>query len=149
MDKKTFREQGYELYPKKNTESILALIISVIALYEFAERFNLYQSAVFYLIIALLIVIYFLVTAVRRVGTLAKEHNSLLSSYRELEDNRDTLSKMIDQKNNKIDHLNNRIPTLQAQTKLLLMLMYAEQKPKKNDLVESLGIDYEEDNNGD
>lgn len=145
MDKETrFRRQSYEIYPKKNLGTILTVIIGAVALYQFAERFNLRQNIIFYLILVLIISNFFLYIVIKRLGKLINNYNHLFVEYERIIDNRDSLKKLAESKNNEIEQLNNEINVLQAKAHLLLHFVYAEDKPAKDIVTESLSLDYGE-----
>ena len=145
MDEKPqFIKQGYGIYPKKHFGTIFTIIFGTITVYLFAKEFNKISNFILLLFAIIFIAAYFLVILILRIKSLRQDYNKLVDEYESLQDNRDTLKKMVENKNLEIENLNVAYSVARAHSEMIFQIAYSDTKPERDIVMKALNIDYKE-----
>lgn len=136
-----YKEIDYGISPLKIigaiigvTSSILGIVVVIIIL----EAIYIIISILVFIMICLAV---FLIIVFRRLKEIINKYNALVRELKIIEDNRDTLSKMVDEKNSEIDKLEHNNHMLTAKVQLLFIIAYSDSKPESKIVSQALGIE--------
>lgn len=144
MENKSHEKLSYSIFPGNlilGTVGSLGSLIGIITgIMVFKGIYRLIAVLVILLIVLSVLTIYYAI-GLKRV---TKQHKNCAVELQKSDDNRDTLDKMIKDKNKEVDHWRNELRTANAQVHLLYMLLYSNEKPDQENLRQALSIDKKE-----
>lgn len=137
-------ELGYEINVGHLVNQIIGVVGSIITigLFFFLLEGWILISAVLLLLLVVLIIV--LIRVFLRLRYVIRLHNKNVFELQEIVDNRNTLIKIVNEKNEEIKQLNQNIQTSEAQTALLFEFLKMESKPNATIIQEALQIENKE-----
>lgn len=135
---------GYDIFPGKVITGILSIVSGTLTIVLALILLEGIQILIAMLALLIIILGVFLVIISLRLGKVIKMHNEQLHKLNTITDNRDTLLKLIEEKNIEVDQYKNEMFTMRAQVSLLFQILNLETKPEMNVIKQALRIEYDE-----
>lgn len=122
--------------------TILGIFIGSITYYfEVFKRFNLIINLIVITILILIIFFFISIYSLIKYLKLIKIHNNLLNEVKFADDNRNTLDKLIYEKNKEIEELKSSNYQMKAQRSLLYLMLLHDEKPNPLIIKDALKIE--------
>lgn len=120
---------------------IFGVVSGAITIYLVLRSYNGLKLTILILGLVIITLIVYLTIIFSRLRKAINLYNIQSKKLHEANDNRNTLKKMVEEKNNEIDAHRNDLATLKAQGVLMFSLLYASEKPEQSIVKQALRIE--------
>lgn len=132
---------SYGIYPGKILLGILTVVSGVLTIVLSLILLKGIQLVIAILILLIIILLVFLVVVSLRLREVVQKFNSQTEKLHEINDNRNTLKLMVEEKNEEIELLQHDLSTTKAQGLLLYTFLYSKEKPEKSIVKKAFNIE--------
>lgn len=141
MAKEKYDKINYGIYPLTTLNIALGTIGSITTIYVLIKTFKGFWLAISVMAIIILLLSVLLIRTFFRFKTTKEQYNHIVDKINHANDNRDTLSEMVKEKNEKIDTVENELHISEAKIRILFQLLYPDKIPERKDIKEVFDIE--------
>lgn len=139
--------KNFSVLPIKLLNYVIGVIGSCIAIYLLIINFDGPYRIIGVLLLIIIVIAFYLIYNSYRLKKLNDKYTTMTNELAFVNDNRNTLDKMLDNRDREIDELTVQNSMLTAQVQLIYFMVYQEKKPEREVVRQALGIDNKGDNN--
>src|SRR5690625_560696 len=135
-----YEKINYRIYPFSTMNITLGTIGSITTIYVLIKTFKGFWLAISVMALIILLLAVLLIRTFFRFKTTKEQYNHMVDKINYANDNRDTLSKMIEEKNEEINIMENDIYIYEDKIRLLFQILYTDKITDRKDIKEIFDI---------